>query len=73
MIEIRPRGYKTFFILSSAELKFQMLISMKISTNSAFFQAQISLEYYFFLLRNVKMATIVGILTFMSMKNFMLS
>ena len=32
-----------------------------------------SLECYFFLLINVKMPTIVGILTFMRRKNFMLS
>ena len=36
------------------------------------FQTQISLECYFFLLINVKMPTIVGILTFMSRKNFMI-
>ena len=36
------------------------------------FQAQISLESYFFLLINVKMSTNVGILTFMSRTNFML-
>ena len=43
-----------------------MLMSIEISRNSAFLQAQISLE--FFLLINVKMQTIVGILTFMSNK-----
>ena len=36
------------------------------------FYIQISLECYFVLLINVKMPTIVGILTFMSRKNFML-
>ena len=35
------------------------------------FRAQISLEYHFFLLINVKMPTIVGISTFMGRKNFM--
>ena len=40
----RPRGYKTFFILNSA-------------------------EHEIILLRNVKMPTIVGILTFLSMIN----
>ena len=35
-----------------------------------FFQAQKSLECYFVLLINVKMPTVVGILTFTSKKNF---
>ena len=43
----RPRGYKTLFMLNSA-------------------------EHDFFLLINVKMPTIVGILTFMSTKNSIL-
>ena len=33
--EIWPRGYKTFFQLS---MKFKMIISIKISRNSAFFR-----------------------------------
>ena len=37
------------------------------------FLAQISLERYFSPLINVKMLTVVGILTFMSRKNSMLS
>ena len=45
-----------------------MIISIKISK-----MAQISLECYFFPLINVKMPTIIGIFTFMSRKNFMLS
>ena len=50
-----------------------MLISMKISRNSAFFRLR-SPRMLFFPLKNVKMPTIiVGILTFMSWKNFMLS
>ena len=32
----RPRGYKTFFMLNSAEHDISMLISMKISRNPAF-------------------------------------
>ena len=49
-----------------------MLISIKISRNSAF----LGLDKHtmlFFLIINVKMSTIVGILTFMRRKNFMLS
>ena len=39
----------------------------------SFFQAQINLEMLFFQLINIKMPTIVGILTFMSRKKLMLS
>ena len=42
-----------------------MLIGIKITRNVAFY-AQVSLECYFFSLINVKMPTIVGILTYMS-------
>ena len=45
--DIRPGGYKTFFMLNST-------------------------EHEFFLLINVKMPTIAGILTFMSGKNSIL-
>ena len=59
-------------MLNSVEHELQILISIKISRYSAFFKAQISLECYFPLI-NDKMPTFVGILTFMSRKNFMLS
>ena len=49
-----------------------MLISIKISRNSAFLGSD-KPKMLFFPLINVKMPTIVGILTFMSRKNFMLS
>ena len=49
-----------------------MLISMKISIKSAFSGSD-KLRMLFFLLINVKMPTIVGILTFKSRKNFMLN
>ena len=48
-----------------------MLISIKIPRNSAFFSDSDKPRMLFFLLINVKMPTIVGILTFMSRKNFM--
>ena len=48
-----------------------MLISIIISRNSAFLGSD-KLIMLFFLLINVKMPTIVGILTFMSKKNFIL-
>ena len=41
--------------------------------NPCIFQAQISIECYFFMFINIKMPTIVGILTFLSEKNFMLN
>ena len=46
---------------------------MKISRNSAFFSGSDKPRMLFFLLINVKMPTIVGILTFMSGKIFMLN
>ena len=49
-----------------------MLISVKISRNSAFFLGSDKPRMLFFPLINVKMPTVVGILTFMSRKNFML-
>ena len=49
-----------------------MLISVKISSNSSFLGPD-KPRMVFFLLINVKMPTTVGILTFISRKNFMLS
>ena len=49
-----------------------MLISIKISGNLAFLGSD-KPRMLFFLFINVKMPTIVGILTFMSWKNFMLN
>ena len=49
-----------------------MLISIKISRNSAFLGSD-KPRMLFFSLKHVKMPTIVGILTFMSRKNFKLS
>ena len=49
-----------------------MLISIKISRNSAFLSSD-KPRMLFFQLITVKMPTIVGILTFMSRKNFMLT
>ena len=49
-----------------------MLISIKISRNSAFSGSD-KHRMLFFLLINVKMPTTVGILTLMSRKNVMLS
>ena len=35
--DTRPQAYKTFFMPHSAEIKFRMLVNVKISRNSAFF------------------------------------
>ena len=53
-------------------MKFQMLISTKYQEIQLFSGSDKPIML-FFLLINVKMPTIVGILTFKSRKNFMLS
>ena len=53
-------------------MKFKMLISIKISRNSAFLGSY-KPRMLSFPLINVKELTTVGILTFMSRKNFMFS
>ena len=62
-----PRGFKTFFMLISST-KFQLLISTKIPTKK--FLALSLSDVVFIMLINVKMPTIVGVLTFMSKINF---
>ena len=56
------------FMLNSAEHEILNGHQHKNVKKVIIFQAQISLECYFFLFKNVKMPTIVGILTFMSRK-----
>ena len=68
--ETWPRGYKTFFILNSVEHEILNVHKYENIKKFSIFQAQISLDWYFFLLINVKMPTVVGILTFMNRKNF---
>ena len=53
-------------------MKFQVLIKAQMLKNKDFFAVKL-LVGVFILLINVKMPTIVGILTFMSRINFMLS
>ena len=108
LIQVWPRGYKTFFMLNSTEHEIFLLINVKMPTiigiltfmsgkNSILgtsepkkcqiswyfytyghskFHAQLSWAwkkfYNLFLLINVKMPTIIGILTFMSGKNSIL-
>ena len=50
-------------------MKFQLLIKAKILKNKTFFDSKLS-DVVFILLINVKMPTIVGIFTFMSMIDF---
>ena len=65
--------YKTLFSCSSQlSIKFHMLISIKISRKATFLGSG-KPRMLFFPLINVQMPTIVGILTFMSRKIFMLS
>ena len=59
-------------MLNSVELEVLNAHKYKNYRKLAYFLAQISIEGYFLLL-NVKMPTNVGILKFMSRKNFMLS
>ena len=70
-----PRGYKTFFMLNSVENEILNAHKYKKYQEIRLFQAEISLKCYFPPppLINIKMPTIVGILTFMSRNNFMLS
>ena len=68
----RPRGYKTFFMLNSIEPKILIAHKCEHIKKLSIFQAQTSLECYI-LFTNVKMPTIVGILTFMSRKKIMLN
>ena len=68
-----PQGYKKNFMLNSTEHEILNAHKYKNIMKFSFLLAQISLECYFVLLINVKMPTIVGILTCMSRKNFMLS
>ena len=57
-------SYKTFFQLS---IKFQLLIKNKMLKNTQIVLAIKLSDVVFILLINVKMPTIVGILTYMSM------
>ena len=66
------RLYKKF-LLNSAVHEISKAHKYKTIKTVSNFQAQTSLECYFFLLTDVKLPTTVGILTFMSRKTFMLS
>ena len=70
---VRPRGYKTFFMLNSVEHKILKAHKYKNIKKSNIFLGSDKPRMVFFPPLNVKMPTIVGILTFMSRKNFMLN
>ena len=72
MIYTLPRGYKIFFMLNSNEHEILNSHKYKNIKKSVFLGSDKS-RMLFFPLINVKMTTIVGILTFISRKNFMLS
>ena len=67
-----PKVIKRFSCSTQLSTKFQLLIKLKYRQMKKFL-ASILLDIVFIMLVNVKMLTIVGILTFMSMINFMLS
>ena len=69
----RPRCYKTFFVLNSAEHEVLSAHKCKNIKNFVFFSGSDKPRMLLFLLINVKMPTFVGICTFMSRKIFMLS
>ena len=67
-LKIRPEVIKLFLCSTQRSMKFQLLLTLKMLKNK-----DISCYVVFIMLMNVKMPTVVGILTFTSMINFMLS
>ena len=70
-LEPRHQGYKEI-MLNSTEHEIHLLIKTKIPTNEKFLALSLS-DVVLIMLINVKMTTIVGILTFMNRINFVLS
>ena len=66
---IWPRGYVTFFMLNSDEHEILNAYKYKKYQEIWLFLSSDKPRVLFFLLLNVKMPIIVGILTFMSRKN----
>ena len=69
---VGPRGYKTFSMLNSVEHEILNAHKYKKYQEVRLFLGSDKPRMLFFLLINVKMPTAVGVLTFMSRKNFML-
>ena len=65
---IRPRGYKTFFVLNSVEHEILNAHKYKNIKKFSSILGSDKPRILFFPLINVKMPTFVGILTFMSRK-----
>ena len=65
----RPQGYKTFLCSNQRSTKFQLLIKLKYQHMKKFLALCFS-DVIFIMLINVKMPTIVGILTFISIMKF---
>ena len=68
-----PQGYKTFFMLNSSEHEISTADQKLKYRQMKMFLALSLSDVVFIMLINVKMPTIVGILTFMSRINFVLS
>ena len=68
-----PEVIKNIFMLISAEHEILNAHKYKYIKKFSIFLGSDKPRMLFFMLINVKMPTIVGILTFMSKKNFMLS
>ena len=71
-VDCWPRGYKTFFVLNSVEHEILNAHKYKKYQEIRLFLGSAKHRMLFFPLINVKMPTIVGILTFMSREIFML-
>ena len=69
---IGSRGYKTFSCSTGLSMELKPLIINKMLKIKIFLVYKLSYAVFIMLI-NVKMPTIVGILTFMSMIKFMLS
>ena len=67
------RGYKTFSMLNSAENEICPAYKIFNMNNLNWFSCKAELSMKFFLLINIKMPTIVGILIFISRKIFLLT
>ena len=71
--ETRPQDYKTFPCSTQLSTKFQLLIKKLKYQQIKKYLALRPSDVVLIMLINVKMLTIVGILTFMSRMNFVLS
>ena len=72
-IDSWSQGYKKIFVVNPAEHEILNAHMYKKYQGIQRFSGPDKLRMLFFLLSNVEMPTIVGILTFMSWKNFKLS